>query len=66
MSIYTNDPQIEELCMSALETQRLLEKAAALITWYNYYKQTGRTISNELSDDLCDFAGVLTKFGYGI
>jgi hypothetical protein len=73
MANYRSDPEIEELArshyeelaISALETQRLLQKAANLICWYDYYKQTGRPISDDLSDDLCDFASTLLKFGYG-
>ena len=63
---YSSTAQIESLIDSALETQQLLERAALLICWYDYYKQTGRPISDKLSDDLCDFATVLMKYGYGI
>ena len=63
---YDTNSAYVELADSALHTQYLLTQAAILITWYDFYKQSNQPMPNELSDNLCDFASVLMKNGYGI
>jgi len=66
MTQYDTNSAYVELADSALQTQYLLTQAAILITWYDFYKQSNRPLPDDLSDNLCDFASVLMKNGYGI
>ena len=65
-SKYDTNSAYVELADSALHTQYLLTQAAILITWYDFYKQINQPLPDDLSDNLCDFASVLMKNGYGI